>query len=145
MAIAWRVSHTSVRQLSLDLQAGLGVMMGSTGFFLCCLISANDFFTLFFCLESASILLYVITGYNFGLYGSKESSLKYFILGSISTALMLYGVGLLLLFTGSVDFVLISNILGELGPDGQPYTFYIAFSLIFFSLFFKLSIFPCHF
>jgi NADH-quinone oxidoreductase subunit N len=76
------------------------------------LATANDLITLFVSLELLSFSLYVLAGLARRDRRSQESSLKYFILGSVASALLLYGMALLYTATGSVDLATIGSALG---------------------------------
>ena len=65
--------------------------------------TANDLITLFVSLEVLSMALYVLTGLARRDRRSQESSLKYFVLGSVASAILLYGMALLYTATGSVS------------------------------------------
>ena len=68
------------------------IMFATSGMLL--LVSAGDLVTVFLGLEIASITTYVLAGYRRYDIRSNESSLKYFLLGSFSTAFLLYGMAL---------------------------------------------------
>ena len=64
---------------------------------------ANDLIVLFLGLEILSIALYVMAGFQVGRASSREAAMKYFVLGSFSSAVFLYGVALLYGATGSTQ------------------------------------------
>ena len=64
---------------------------------------ANDLIVLFLGLEILSIALYVMAGFQVGRAASREAAMKYFVLGSFSSAVFLYGVALLYGATGSTQ------------------------------------------
>ncbi len=67
------------------------------------LVSTTNMLMLFIALELTSIPLYVLCGYNREDGRSGESALKYFLLGSFSSAILLFGVALLFGATGTLD------------------------------------------
>lgn len=67
------------------------------------LLMSASFVVTFLSLELISISSYVLAGYSFNRAGS-EGSLKYFLFGSVASAIMLYGFSLLYGFTGTLDF-----------------------------------------
>ncbi len=73
----------------------LGMMM---------LVSAGDLIALYLGLELMSLSLYVIAAINRESVRSTEAGLKYFVLGSLSSGMLLYGASLLYGFTGTVNF-----------------------------------------
>jgi NADH-quinone oxidoreductase subunit N len=74
--------------------------------------TANDLITLFISLELLSFSLYILAGLARRDRRSQEASLKYFVLGSVASALLLYGMALLYTATGSVDLATIGTSLG---------------------------------
>jgi NADH-quinone oxidoreductase subunit N len=67
------------------------------------LVMSHHFAMVFLSLELISISSYVLVGYNFNRHAS-EGSMKYFIFGSVGSAIMLYGFTLLYGLTGILDF-----------------------------------------
>jgi NADH-quinone oxidoreductase subunit N len=74
--------------------------------------SANDLITLFVALEILSIALYVLTGLARRDRRSQEASLKYFILGAVASAILLYGMALTYVATGSLAIPSIGRAIG---------------------------------
>lgn len=102
---------------------------------------AADFLTLFLGLETLSIALYVLCGYMKKWSVSSEAAFKYFLLGSISTAFLLFGIALLYGATGTTRFELLSQ--GVIaGPE--KLLFFGGLSLVLFGLFFKAAVVPLH-
>ncbi len=78
------------------------LLISLTGMIL--MVSTTNFFTMFIALELFSIPIYVLTGF-FRVYSrSIESSIKYFISGSVASAIMLYGITLFYGIFGTVEF-----------------------------------------
>ncbi len=67
------------------------------------LVMSTHFLMVFLSLELVSIGSYILAGYSFTRQGS-EGSLKYFLFGSVASAIMLYGFSFLYGITGSIDF-----------------------------------------
>lgn len=67
------------------------------------LLMTTHFLMAFLSLELISICSYILAGYTFNRAGS-EGSLKYFLFGSIASAVMLYGFSILYGITGTLDF-----------------------------------------
>ena len=67
------------------------------------LVMSNNFVTVFISLELISISSYVLTGFSFSRAGA-EGSQKYFLFGSVASAVMLYGFTFLYGLTGTLDF-----------------------------------------
>jgi NADH-quinone oxidoreductase subunit N len=67
-------------------------------------ISSNDLMTLYLGIEIQSLSLYIIAAYRRDNLKSTEAGLKYFILGALSSGLLLYGISLVYGATGSTHF-----------------------------------------
>jgi NADH-quinone oxidoreductase subunit N len=74
--------------------------------------TANDLITLFIALEVLSLALYVLAGLARRDRRSQEASLKYFVLGSVASAVLLYGMALLYVATGTLELPGIGATLG---------------------------------
>ncbi len=115
----------------LVLLSTLGMMM---------LISAGDLIALYLGLELMSLPLYVVAASNRDNVRSTEAGLKYFVLGALSSGMLLYGASLIYGFTGTVSFAGIAKATGQGGSIG------LIFGLVFlFAGFcFKISAVPFH-
>jgi len=109
----------------------------------CGIVLASSFSSLlilFLGIEIISIPLYILTGSDKRNLKSNEASLKYFLLGSFSTGLMLMGITLIY---GEAGTFLIQNLLGG---EAKPGLLVIAgIMLLIFSMAFKVSAAPFHF
>ncbi len=106
---------------------------------MCILASATDFLTLFMGLELMTISFYILTGARINVQDSSEAAVKYLIVGSVSTAVMLYGISLIYGATGSIQLLDIcqdAHIFFPLGIAG--------ITLVLVGFFFKLSVIPFH-
>src|ERR1700744_281440 len=103
------------------------------------LISAGDLIMLYLGLELMSLALYVVAASNRDDAKSTEAGLKYFVLGALSSGMLLYGASLIYGFTGTVSFagIAASAKIGSIG---------IVFGLVFLlaGLCFKVSAVPFH-
>ncbi len=79
------------------------------------MISSNNFLLLYLGLEIQSLSLYVVSSFRRENYKSTEAGLKYFILGSLSSGLMLFGISLIYGSTGSINFEIISSMIKHEG------------------------------
>src|ERR1700743_2085281 len=68
------------------------------------LISAGDLIMLYLGLELMSLALYVVAASNRDNAKSTEAGLKYFVLGALSSGMLLYGASLVYGFTGTISF-----------------------------------------
>ncbi|NNJ75931.1 MAG: NADH-quinone oxidoreductase subunit N, partial [Anderseniella sp.] len=78
------------------------IMMATVGMMM--MISANDLIALYMGLELQSLSLYVVAAFNRDSARSSEAGLKYFVLGALSSGMLLYGASLIYGFSGSVAF-----------------------------------------
>ncbi|TAK50024.1 MAG: NADH-quinone oxidoreductase subunit NuoN [Xanthobacteraceae bacterium] len=103
------------------------------------LISAGDLISLYLGLELMSLALYVVAASQRDNLKSTEAGLKYFVLGALSSGMLLYGASLIYGFTGTVSFAGIAAAAksGSLG---------LVFGLVFLlaGLCFKVSAVPFH-
>lgn len=102
--------------------------------------SFQSLLLLFLGIEIISIPLYILAGSEKHNLKSNEASLKYFLMGSFSTGLMLMGIALLYGATGSF-----STVTMNVAADPVPVLFVTGLLLLLFSLSFKVSAAPFHF
>ena len=106
--------------------------------------SSRDLIVLFIGLELTTAPLFMLTGWRKGDIRSNEASLKYYILGVLSTALLLYGMSLVYGLTGSVAFSEISQAVSNPDLAGEP-AMGMAVLLMIVGFGFKVSAVPFHF
>ncbi|GAA0771333.1 NADH-quinone oxidoreductase subunit NuoN [Roseibium denhamense] len=116
----------------LILLATLGMML---------MLSANDMIALYLGLELQSLALYVVAAINRDSVRSTEAGLKYFVLGALSSGMLLYGMSLVYGFTGQISFEGIAHALNE---EGASIGFIIGLTFILAGLAFKISAVPFH-
>jgi NADH-quinone oxidoreductase subunit N len=103
------------------------------------LISAADLIALYLGLELMSLPLYVVAASHRTSLRSTEAGLKYFVLGALSSGMLLYGASLIYGFTGTVNFAAIARVAGQ---GGIGLIFGIVF--LFAGFCFKVSAVPFH-
>ena len=103
------------------------------------LISAGDLIALYLGLETMSLALYVVAASNRESVSSTEAGLKYFVLGALSSGMLLYGCSLIYGFTGNVSF---AGIAKASGAGGLGLVFGLVF--LFAGFCFKVSAVPFH-
>jgi NADH-quinone oxidoreductase subunit N len=103
------------------------------------LISAGDLIMLYLGLELMSLALYVVAASNRDNTKSTEAGLKYFVLGALSSGMLLYGASLIYGFTGTISFAGIA-VAAKAGNIG------LVFGIVFLlaGLCFKVSAVPFH-
>jgi len=104
------------------------------------MVSANDLVSLYLAIELQSLPLYVLATFNRNDPFSSESGVKYFILGALSSGLLLYGSSLIYGFTGTIFLNEISQL--TLSSNQLGITFGLAFLLA--GIVFKISAVPFH-
>ncbi len=105
--------------------------------------AANDLIVVFLGLETLSIALYVMAGFHLRRMESQESAIKYFILGSFSSAFLLYGIALVYGATGSTNFSDIAAFLAGNLPAASGLLL-AGFALLLVGLGFKVAAVPFH-
>ncbi|HMA71418.1 MAG TPA: NADH-quinone oxidoreductase subunit NuoN [Xanthobacteraceae bacterium] len=113
------------------------ILLSTTGMLM--LISAADLIALYLGLELMSLALYVVAAFDRDNVRSTEAGLKYFVLGALSSGMLLYGASLIYGYTGTVKF---AGIAREAANGGIGLT--IGLVLLFAGLCFKVSAVPFH-
>ena len=104
------------------------------------MVAAGDLISLYVSLELQSLALYVLAAFRRDDARSSEAGLKYFVLGALSSGLLLYGASLIYGFAGSTHFDLIARAAEGGAKPG------VVFGLVFLicGLAFKVSAAPFH-
>ncbi|PCJ71209.1 MAG: NADH-quinone oxidoreductase subunit NuoN [Rhodobiaceae bacterium] len=105
------------------------------------MISANGLIALYMGLELQSLALYVVASFHRDSTRSTEAGLKYFVLGALSSGMLLYGSSLIYGFSGTTNFDVLSGVMATGGVSIG-----LLFGLIFLlaGLAFKVSAVPFH-
>ena len=104
------------------------------------MVSSGNLMSLYMGLELQSLSLYVVASFRRDSVKSTEAGMKYFVLGALSSGLLLYGASLIYGYTGSTDFATIINAAGHGGSIGLM----IGLVLVIAGLSFKVSAVPFH-
>ena len=104
------------------------------------MVSANDLLALYVGLELQSLALYVLAAFQRDNAKSSEAGLKYFVLGALSSGIILYGISLIYGFAGTAHFAPLAKLLVGQPPIG------VTIGLVFIcaALAFKVSAVPFH-
>ncbi|MGL1920351.1 MAG: NADH-quinone oxidoreductase subunit NuoN [Hyphomicrobiales bacterium] len=105
------------------------------------MISANNLLTLYLGIEMQSLSLYILAAFNRSSTKATESGLKYFILGALSSGMLLFGMSYIYGFTGSTSFDLIAQ---HLSTNGSSIGIIFGITLLCAGLMFKISAVPFH-
>jgi NADH-quinone oxidoreductase subunit N len=114
--------------------ATLGMMM---------MISANDLMSLYLGLEMQSLALYVVAAFKRDSVRATEAGLKYFVLGALSSGMLLYGISLIYGFGGSTNFSQLADVL-RTSSSVPPIGLVVGIVFLIAGLAFKISAVPFH-
>jgi len=117
----------------LGLFALLGIMV---------LISANSLLTLYLGVELLALSLYAMVAFNRESGVSAEAAIKYFVLGSIASGALLYGMSMIYGVTGSLQLGQVQDAVTSFGPDRIGLLFGLAFVVV--GIAFKFGAVPFH-
>ncbi len=112
LSMTWTFTEHWGEYYALILWAAVGMML---------LVASEELLTLFLTLETMTICLYLVTAFEKDKRRSVEGGLKYFVYGSVSSALFLFGLSLLYGLTGTTSIsgigVALSSANGRLGLE----------------------------
>jgi NADH-quinone oxidoreductase subunit N len=139
------VSLLSVRSLDGDqvprAEYHVLLLLASTGMMLA--VSASDLLPLYLGLELMTLCSYVLVGIRVERPTSNEAAIKYFLLGSFASALLIYGISLTYGVTDTTDFAAIAAALSKRGA-GSNLLLLVAIGLVAAGLAFKIAAVPMH-
>ncbi len=118
---------------TLSLFALLGVML---------LISANNLVMIYLGLELTSLSTYALVAFDRESKRGSEAAMKYFVLGSMASGMLLYGMSMIYGATGSLDLQQISVVISTQSGDNVLLIFGLVFMVV--GLAFKLGLVPFH-
>lgn len=127
------------RQGMLKFEYPVLLLLAVTGMMV--MVSAGDLIVLYMGLELQSLALYVIAAFNRDSLRSTEAGLKYFVLGALSSGMLLYGASLVYGYAGTTLFEGIATVIAAEGVSLG-----LTFGLVFLcaALAFKISAAPFH-
>ena len=117
------------------------LLLASTGMMLS--VSALDLLSLYLGLELTTLCAYILVGITVDKPTANEAAIKYFLLGSFASALLLFGMALTYGLTGTTDFAGIAQALTDQGPASSPLLL-VGIGLVAAGLAFKISAVPFH-
>lgn len=133
MALSW-MKQEEVKRYEysvLIVFATVGMMM---------MISANNLMSLYLGLEMQSLAAYVLASFKRDSVRSTEAGLKYFVLGSVASGMLLYGSSLIYGFTGTTSFTTLADVLADEAPTGVI----VGLVFVLSGMAFKISAAPFH-
>ncbi len=106
-------------------------------------VSAVDLLTLYLGLELMTLCSFILVGITVDRPSSNEAAIKYFLLGSFASALLLFGISLTYGVTGATDFETIASVLSGSDQHSSPLVM-VAIGLVTAGLAFKIAAVPFH-
>jgi NADH-quinone oxidoreductase subunit N len=135
IAMAWRFSRWEGFE---RFEFPVLILLGTLGMLV--MISANDLISVYLGLELQSLSAYVVAAIHRDNLRSTEAGLKYFVLGALSSGMLLYGASLVYGFTGHTGFGPIAAAL----VDGRSTGLVIGLVFVLAGIAFKISAVPFH-
>lgn len=107
------------------------------------LVSAHSMLTIYLGIELLSLPLYAMTAIRRTNSDASEAAMKYFVMGSIASGMLLYGISLVYGATGKLDMLDIAH---AIAANGQTHGGLLSFALVFIlaGVGFKLALVPFH-
>jgi NADH-quinone oxidoreductase subunit N len=141
LAAALGISLTPLRHdMMLRFEYPILVVLSGVGMML--MMSANDMLSVYVGLELSSLALYVLAAFRRETSISAEAGMKYFILGALSSGMLLFGISLVYGFIGSTNFDQINHVVGA--TDGMQAGVIVGMAFILAGIAFKISAVPFH-
>jgi len=116
------------------------VLLSTVGMLM--MVSANDLMSLYLGLELQSLPLYVLAAFKRDSTRATEAGLKYFVLGALSSGMLLYGCSMIYGFSGATNFSEIAKALT--GHEGLGVGVIVGIVFVAAGLAFKVSAVPFH-
>lgn len=139
ISMAWSFTDDWGEYYALVTWAAVGMML---------LSASEELVTLFLTLETMTICLYLSTAFERTRRRSAEAGLKYFVYGSVSSALFLFGLSLVYGLTGTTQLEAIRQVLASTGAEGSGLSNNLAGAtallLMLVGFGFKISAVPFH-
>ena len=117
------------------------LLLSSTGMMLA--VSAQDLLLLYLGLELMTLCSYILVGIRVERPTANEAAIKYFLLGSFASALLIYGISLTYGVTGTTEFAAIASSLSQHSP-GSNLLLLVSIGLVAGGLAFKIAAVPLH-
>ncbi|MEO6395650.1 MAG: NADH-quinone oxidoreductase subunit NuoN [Devosia sp.] len=139
-AFALMMSMSAARENGLDkFEYAILVLLATLG--MMAMVSANDLMSLYVGLELQSLALYVVAALRRDDPRATEAGLKYFVLGALSSGMLLYGASLVYGFTG---FTQLDQIVAAVATGGRSVGLIFGMVFLLAGIAFKISAVPFH-
>lgn len=116
------------------------VMMAGVGMML--MVSSSNLLAMYVSLELQSLALYVLAAFRRDHVKSSEAGMKYFVLGSLASGMLLFGISMIYGFSGSLDYIKIAGSFATV--DGVAMGFMVGMVFVLVGMAFKISAVPFH-
>ncbi len=140
------ITHLSSPQYLVEQESHYGeyyALLHFATFGMAIMVSAESLLTLFIGLEIMSMSIYVLVAFKRTSQASVEAGMKYFIMGSVASAFLLYGIAFLFGLSGGTSFIEIQRALLSPKP-GQDLWLGLAVVLTGGAFLFKMAAVPLH-
>jgi NADH-quinone oxidoreductase subunit N len=131
----------NVRQHINRFEFPILLLFATTG--MMAMVSANDLISLYVGLELQSLALYVVAAFKRDTVKSTEAGLKYFVLGALSSGMLLFGASLIYGFSGTTNFDQLFQAIGHM-QHGPSIGLIIGIVFLSVGIAFKCSAVPFH-
>lgn len=138
IATGWKLFESLGRRAA---EAFALVLISAAGFMF--MASSVHLMMIFLGLEVGSLALYVLAGISRERDNSEEAAIKYFLLGSVASAVFIYGVALTYAAVGNMNLLSIQQFVGN-AIFAKPAVLFIGMALLIVGLAFKVSAAPFH-
>ncbi len=108
------------------------------------MVSANDLLSLYMALELASLSLYVMAAYERDNVRASEAGLKYFVLGSLASGMLLFGASLVYGFSGTTNFETLAALFADSTDQVLSPALIVGMVMVMVGFCFKISAVPFH-
>ena len=108
------------------------------------MISSNDLLLFYLGLELQALSLYLLASFSIKSASSSEAGIKYFILGSLASGILLYGISLIYGYSGTTNISYLKEFIEKFKPEEIPLGIMFGMVLIVVAMLFKISAAPFH-
>lgn len=108
------------------------------------MMSANDMLLFYLGLELQALSLYLLASFNIKSPQSSEAGIKYFILGSLASGLLLFGISLIYGYSATTNLSNLQGFIEKLKPQEIPIGLIFGVIMVAVAMFFKISAAPFH-
>lgn len=109
------------------------------------MVSASDLISFYLGIELQSLCLYVLAAFDRNNAKSSEAGVKYFVLGSIASGLLLFGMSFIYGYSGTTNFIVLKHLYsGDSVPNVIPLAMIVGVVFVIVGICFKIAAVPFH-